>query len=481
MGAPSLLALLLITAGCASTEGLAPTTHPLQADALAASRSLGGAPTGTFPTATWWAAFGDPQLDALIAEGLAGHPSLEAADARLRQAVAQAGLAAAARRPTVAAGAQYSGLRIPPTLAPPPLGGDYKGIVLLTLNLRYTPDFWGGQRARHEAAIGQVRAAEIEAQAARLGLASNIARTYVALAQAWQVLDLADEEASRAQRVFALGRQRVRAGLDNQVQLRQSQVLVAAAAQQAQAAQLQIDSARHALAALVGKGPDRGATIGRPAVLAAAGPDIPSIVPSELLGQRADVVAARWRVEAASRGIAASKAEFYPTVNLAAMAGLAAGGLANLLSTDALLVQGGPALTLPILDGGRLRSSLARSNADYDLAVAAYNGSLLTGLREVADALDSARSLDVQIASVEAARDAARAALGLATSRYRAGLSTQLEVLAAQRPLLQLHQQLATLRAQRLLAVVDLDQALGGGLSLMPPPSSDSTFEAARR
>lgn len=475
--APLFLALAL--AGCASTRGLEPQLRPADAEALAASQTLAGAGRIAPLPRDWWRAFGDAQLDALVDEALAGQPSLAAADARVRQAVAQAGLADAARHPTVSATAQYSGVLIPESVAPAPLGGDYKGLVLLGLNIKYAPDVWGGQRARYEAALGQVRATEIDAQAARLTLAANVARAYVGLAQAFDALDVANDEKARAQKLLALGRQRVKAGLDNQLQVRNAEALVATATQQAAAAQQQIDAARNALAALVGKGPDRGAAIARPKLLKAPSPGVPSVIPSELLGHRPDVVAARWRAEAASRGIASAKAEFYPTVNLSALVGLAAGRLGDLLSTDALLAQGGPAVTLPILDGGRLRNNLARSNADYDLAVAAYNGSLVTGMREVADALDAARALDRQIAAAQEARRAAQSALSLANSRYRAGLSTQLDVLAAQRPLLQLDQQIAALRAQRLLAMVDLDQALGGGLALTPPSASLSDAATA--
>jgi len=195
------------------------------------------------------------------------------------------------------------------------------------------------------------------------------------------------------------------------------------------------------------------------------------MLPSELLGHRPDVVAARWRVEAARHGIKASKAAFYPTINLSAMIGLASGGLSDLFNSNSLLVQGGPAISLPIFDGGGLRNQLAKSDADYDLAAATYNQTLVAALREVTDALQAARSLDAQIASTSQARTAAQAAWQLATTRYRAGLGTQLDVLAAQRPLLQFDQQLATLRAQRITAAIDLDRALGGGLTPTPPGS----------
>lgn len=472
----ALLAATLIIAGCASTHGLAPSTAPLDAEQLATARSLGtqSVSAATFPEQDWWRAFGDPQLDTLIAEALAGTPSLDAADARVRAAIAQAGLADAARKPAVSASAQYSGLLIPESVAEPPLGGAYKGIFLLGLNLKYSPDLWGGKRARWQAALGQARAAEVEAQAARLTLASSIAHAYIALAQAHAAHDVAIADKQRASHLLDLGQQRVKAGLDNQLQIRQAQSTVAAAMAQAQAAQQQIDATRNAIAALLGKGPDRGLDIAKPTLLATPSPGVPAVLPSELLGHRPDVVAARWRVEAAHHGIQASKAAFYPTVNLNGMLGLASGGLTDLFNSDALLMQGGPAISLPIFDGGALRDQLAKSDADYDLAVAGYNQSLVGALREVADALQAARSLDAQIASTTQARVATQSAWQLATERYRAGLGTQLDVLAAQRPLLQLDQQLAVLRAQRLIAAVDLDHALGGGLMLTAPDASNT-------
>lgn len=476
----SVFAALVATfalAGCASTHGLAPTLHPLDADRLATSRDLGGLSDAAFPTRNWWTAFGDAQLDALINEALAGTPGLDAADARVRQAHAQAGLADALRKPSLGASAQETAVQLPATLAPAPIGGDLQASTVLMLDFKWTLDLWGGKRAQYEAAVGQARAAEVDAQAARLALSSNIANVYIALAQAYDMLDVANREKARTSHLSDLSRQRVTAGLDNQLQLRQADSGIAAAQQQVQAAQQQIDALDNALAALLGKGPDRGLEISRPHLALAVSPSVPRVLPSELLGHRADVVAARWRVEAAGRGIAASQATFKPSINLNAIVGLASSGLSDLFSSDALLAFGGPAISLPIFDGGGLRSKLAKSNADYDLAVAAYNQTLVDALREVADALQAARSLDAQIASSTRARDAAQAAWQLAAARYHAGLGNQLDVLAAQRPLLQFDQQLAALQAQRLIAAVDLDRALGGGLA---PVSPDTTSDIAK-
>lgn len=470
----SLLAAAL--AGCASTHGLAPQGQLLGRDALASAQTLGAQRADVaWPEINWWRAFGDPQLDALVAEAMRGTPSLAAADARVRQAIAQADLADDARRASLNASGQYSGVRIPESLVEPPTGGSYSGVEVLTLNLKYSPDLWGGQRARWAAAVGNVRAGEVDAQAARLWLASNIAHAYVALAQAFAAQDVANAEHERAAKLLVLGRHRADAGLDNQQSSHQAEAALAASEQQQQAAAVQIASARNALAALLGQGPDRGLRIERPTILAGDAPPLPDVLPSDLLARRPDVVAARWRVESRQRGMDARRSEFYPSINLGAITGLVAGHLSDLFTSQALLLQGGPTVALPIFQGARLRSQLAGSQADYDLAVADYNQRLVDGVREVTDAVQTARSLDQQYASLTHARDAAQGAWQVASRRYGAGLATQMEVLAAQQPLLQLDQRLATLRAQRLAARIDLDRALGGGLAPSAPSSDSAT------
>lgn len=462
-----------LASGCASTHGLAPASTPRDPDMLATTQSFAGALSpAAWPRQEWWTQWGDPQLDALIAEALAGTPTLDAADARARKARALAGLADEARKPALGASARYSGAYLPESLLPSPIGGEYNGVTLATLDVQYAPDLWGGKRAHWESALGTLHAAEVDAQQARLTLAANIVHAYVALAQAHEAKTVAREESVRAERLLDLARQRVRAGLDNDLQVRQAESALASAGQQGQAAQQQIDALRNALSALLGKGPDRGLALDPPTLLATDAPALPCALPSELLGHRPDVVAARWRVEAASRGIDAAKAEFYPSINLTAMVGIASGNVSDLFTRDALLATAGPAISLPLFHGERLRQQLASSDADYDLAVAQYDQSVVGAVREVADALQAAHTLDAQIASATRARDATRKALALADDRYRAGLGTQLDVLGAQRPLLQLDTQLAALRAQRRNVAVDLAVALGGGAA----PSSPAAF-----
>lgn len=461
----------LLVAGCASTAGLAPQGAPHDAATLEAGRALADAPLSpaAWPSERWWSAFGDAQLDALVDEALAGAPSLDAAVARTRKAQAQAGLADAARKPSLGGGAQYAVAQLPAGLAGEDLGGKLLHNAVLTLKFDWPLDVWGGKRADFLAALGQARASEVDAQAARLSLAANVARSYVALAQAFDDLDLARREQARTGDLVALGKQRIAAGLDNQAALRGNEAMAAAAQAQADAAQQRIDALRNALAALLGQGPDRGLAIQRPHLLETPAPSLPSALPSELLGHRPDVVAARWRVEAAAQGITSAKARFRPRIDLSGLVGLAATGFSGLFDSDAFLGFGGPALSLPIFDGGQLRSNLAVRDADYDLAVADYNRTVVDGLRQVTDAVQAIRALDAQAAALEQARSAAAAAAQVVEQRQRAGLANRLDLLAARKPLLQAEQQLAAVRSQRYAAAIDLDQALGGGIAATAP------------
>ena len=479
MSRSSLLATALATAllatACASTGDIASQGVMRDAGSLQSNASLAGTrvSNAAWPSDRWWTAFGDPQLDALVDEALANAPSIEAADARTRKALAQAGLADAARKPTLGAGAQVLGAQLPPALVGDEIGGDFKVVNVLTLSFAWNPDIWGASRSKWQAAVGSARASEVDAQSARVTLAANVARTYVNLARAFDALDAAKAEAARADALIALNQQRIKAGLDNTIALNQNRSASASARQQAQAAQHDVDSLRNALAALLGAGPDRGLEIARP-MLKTPGLALPSELPSELLARRADIVAARWRVEAAQHGIDASKAAFYPSINLSALAGLAAGNLGDLFGSDALLLNGGPALSLPIFEGGRLEQQLRSSDADRDLAIATYNETLIGAIRDVANAVQTARAMDAQIASTTSARDAAAKAHALVLQRQRAGLATQLDVLAAQAPLLRLDQQLAALVAARRIASIDLDQALGGGIAIDAPIAAAS-------
>ena len=165
--------LVLALAACASSGGLQPQGRLLDADSLHSERTLATSDlaVAAFPASDWWRAFGDPQLDALVAEALAGHPSLDAADARLRQAQAQAGVARADRLPSLSVSGGYTGVRLPESMVGEELGGRYMGSGQVAFDFSYGVDLWGGKSASWEAAVDTVHAAAVDAQAARLKLA----------------------------------------------------------------------------------------------------------------------------------------------------------------------------------------------------------------------------------------------------------------------------------------------------------------------
>lgn len=457
-------ALVLALAACASSRGLQPQGRLLDMDGLHAGKTLAGdgLSASGFPAADWWRALGDTQLDALVEEGLRNSPSLEMADARLRQAQAQVAGANADRLPSLSVSPGYTGMRLPESMAGD-AGGHYAGSVQAVLNFSYGIDLWGGKRASWEAAVDSSHAAAVDAQAARLDLSAGIVQAYLQLAHAWDSRQVADDELARAGKTLELTRQRRSAGIDSELQVRQAEARIPLARQQQLAAQQQIDAARNALAALVGQGPDRGLQINRPQTLNPLALQLPGVLPSELLGRRPDIVAARWRVEAAGRQIDAAKARFYPSLDLTALGGVVSSDIGSLLESGSTFGILAPALSLPIFDGGRLRAGLAGRDADYDVAVASYNHAVVDALREVADQVNAVRSLATQVQTQQQAVAIARAAHDLAEQRYRAGIGNYLDVLSTQDLLLQAEQRQTNLQAQRLLASVRLSAALGGG------------------
>jgi NodT family efflux transporter outer membrane factor (OMF) lipoprotein len=465
-------ALTVALAGCASSGGLHPDGSSLDPSSLKAERSLAGVAISpaAWPTQDWWSGLGDPQLAALIDEALKDNPGLAAADARARQAQAAAGEADAARGPSVNGGASVAGARLPDGLLSPT--SHFAAAKYGYASFNWGLDLWGGKRAAWEAALGQARAAEIEAHAARIELSGNVARAYVQLGYAYAQQDVTKAELDRASQSRDLTRQRVAAGLDSQLQLKQNEAEVASAQRQQAEADRAIDAARSALSVLLGKGPDRGLDIARPQPLSTAALTVPANLPVELLGHRADLVAARWRVEASAKDVKVAKTEFLPNVNLGAMAGLLNIGGANLFQASSRFYEFGPTLSLPIFDGGRLRSNLAGKDAQYDLAVAQYNQTLVGALNQVADDYAAQQSMAEQIAAQQRALDAARQAWQLAEQRYQAGVGSYLEALSVRQQLLLAEQGMAALQARHLDLSIQLIQALGGGYQ---PQADDAT------
>ena len=339
-------ATALFAAGCASTHDLQPASSLRSADQLASAQSLATAKaqSGAWPSDAWWAAFGDPQLDALEREALSGSPTLEAAAARTRIALAAAGVADASRYPTVNADASVTRDRYPAhALIPPPYAGNWTTYSVLEATLSWEIDLWGRNKAEYQAAIGDSRAADADSYAARLALSAAVAQSYFELSRNYAQLDVARASLQQREQILELTRQRNAAGLDSRLELRQTETTLPVTREQIAQLEENISRTRNALAALLGAGPDRGLAIARPTLGAAPDLSLPTLLPADLIGRRPDIAARRWRAEAAAKRIDVAHADFYPNVNLNAVAGFQLLGSGPLLSAPNRQLGAGPA------------------------------------------------------------------------------------------------------------------------------------------
>lgn len=458
------MAAALLAAACASTEGIRTTAVPTDPAALEAAQTFSGAPAGRAPLeAAWWKRYGDPQLDQLIEESFAGNPSIAVVRARVEQARAAAALAHTALTPHTSGTVGASRQRLSEnSIIPPPFGGTWLWQNDATIGLDYEFDFWGKNRKAYESSLGLVRAAAADAEAARLLLAVAVTRAYIQLQAAFEQRDVAAATLTEREQILSLTRARFDAGLDSQVAVHEAEGQVPSSRDQVIAAHQAIELARHQVAALLGRGPDRGLAVARPA-LAPIDVALPSTLPADLVGRRPDVAAQRERVEAAMRGIESAKAAFYPNIDLNAFVGLQAISFQKWLEAGSLALGVGPAINLPWFQRGTLRAQLAGRSADWDLAVGQYNQTLVDAVRDVVDQVATVRALKARQEQVALALAAAERAEALSVARYRAGVGNYLEVLLTERQVLLERALDAELRARRLDADVDLIHALGGG------------------
>jgi NodT family efflux transporter outer membrane factor (OMF) lipoprotein len=190
---------------------------------------------------------------------------------------------------------------------------------------------------------------------------------------------------------------------------------------------------------------------------------LPSTLSVNLIGRRPDLIAARLRADAAAKRIHVTRAQFYPNVNLSAFIGVQSLGLDMLKESGSDVGSAGPAFTLPIFNGGRLRGQLRGAEAEYAEAVANYDRALVQALQEVADAAVSQRALGPQIGHIDAAVDAARESWRVQSNRYEGGLASYLDVLSAEDYLLTNLRTQTDLRSRSMTLDVALNRALGGG------------------
>ncbi|WP_043309265.1 efflux transporter outer membrane subunit [Pseudomonas sp. ML96] len=471
----SLLTLFAQLAGCIDSHGIVPQSNLLQADAVDLGAAVQQAEhEAAWPDTRWWRAYGDAQLDAWMEQALAHSPSLAQAAARVRRAEALAGVVESAEAPQVQLDASVQRKRWPADYfyGPGVLGRTSSWNNSSQLGFRYDLDLWDRERSRSHAAVDQVRQQVAEARVAALELQGNLLRSYIQLALLYAETDIAQALLTQQQARVQLAESRLRDGIGTRQEVNRLQEPLAESHRRLDALHEARVITQHQLAVLAGQGPGAGERLRRPRLNLQRNIGLPAHLPLELLGQRPDLQARRWQVAAAARGIEVAKADFYPNIDLLAGLGSNAtqGSLLDFLHYDKLAYNLGPALNLPLYDGGRRRGELGVASADYDLAVEQYNQGLLLALQQVADGLVRQQSLQQQAQLAAEAVAVAQRSCDLAALAQRRGLTGYDEVLQALPALLERQLTQQQVLAARLSAQADLLLALGGGVQ--PPAES---------
>lgn len=471
LGRAGLLLPLLLVSACAAVPDLGPKPAPATAGDYASAQSLGGSPSA-WPSDGWWKTYGDAQLDRLIGEGLDGSPDLAAAIARFRTARGLAQQAGAALLPSVdAAGSVDS--RNPSENVGQPVPGGWHATGTAALSLNFDLDLFGRNRAALRAAKKDADAAHFDTEEARLLLTTGIGFTYADLAALYAQRGNLEAALDIRSQTLKYVQARYDAGLETIDSVRQAQARIPQTKADIAATDEAIMLDKHALAALVGAGPDRALTIDRPNIAALQAQGIPANASIDLIGRRPDIAAARTRVEAAGERISEARAAFYPDVNLGALVGLQSLGLGSFLHSGSGFASVSPAVSLPIFHGGALQGQYRGRRGQYDEAVAIYDGQVVQALRETADTLTSEKQLAERLAQSRTALAAYEDALRVARGRYEEGLTDYLTVLTAQESVVGARLAVAQLETRAFTLDVQLVRALGGGFAA-PIPQEQS-------
>jgi NodT family efflux transporter outer membrane factor (OMF) lipoprotein len=466
------VALIGLLSGCMMPPRETPRQTVIGDDSI----GLVGMPAGVADE-KWWHGFADPQLDRLIELALDHNPTLQQAQARLREALAQADAAHAGLLPKANLDASLLRQHAPQNyLIPPPLAGEASWMGQAGVSLGWDLDFWGRQADAVAGARSLAQAAHLDIDDTRLALAGAVAQAYVNLYRSYAMADIAGQSEQQRQHIIDITHRRVTAGLDTRLELREAEGQLPQARVDHEQARASIDLAVHQLAVIAGQGAASYASITRPSLDVDATLPVPLELPINLLARRPDVLAAALQIRAADSERLAARAAFYPDVSLRAIAGFGAFGLDNLFSWSARGYGGGPLVSLPLFDGGRLRANYRGSEAQLDAAIATYDATVLQAVRQTADQLTRIDSLTRERIDQQQALTAAEDAYRLAEKRYRAGLANYLTVLTAETQVLTARRVMVDITADQVLARVMLLIAVGGSFD----PRSSSLPDIAR-
>lgn len=449
------VAAALALAGCAS---MVPRYERPAAPVPAAfAGDVGAAPGGMLASdIAWQSFFTDERLKRLIAVALQNNRDLRVAVLNIEQVRAQYLLRRADEWPTVNAGTSAS--------RQPSSGGSISSTYTAGLLVNgYELDFFGRVRSLGEAAAAQLLGSEEARKTVQIVLISSVATTYFNLLADDELLAVTTQALTTREESLRLSKLRFDNGATSELNYRQAESLLEAA--RVSLAQLTRQRAQdeNALALLLGGPLPPDLPPATAFAARAAGPDLPAGLPSEVLTRRPDVRQAEQTLIAANANIGAARAAFFPRITLTGSAGLASSELTGLFKSGAFAWSFAPQLLLPIFDAGRNQAHLDLAQISRDIAVVQYEKAVQTAFREVADALAGRATLGEQLRAQQAQANAEAVRFKLADLRYRVGASSYLDVLDAQRSLLNAQQAVVQVQALQVQNQVALYRVLGGG------------------
>jgi len=410
----------------------------------------------------WWEVFHDPALNELEEQVSLSNQNLQAAEAQFREAVAAVSVARSGLFPTVTSGPSITDSRPSASMAAsPPAGVASTGTYSLPIGASYAADVWGSIRRGVKASTAAAQAASAQLENARLLVQAELASDYFQLHGLDGDEELLQQTVQSYARYLELTRNRFVGGVasDSDVAQAETQLFTT----QAQLVDVGVERSQleHAIAILIGKPPVE-VSIGC-VPLKRLPPVVPVGVPSELLERRPDIAAAERQVAAANEQIGIAKAAFYPSLTLTVSAGLQSSSFLDWFTWPSRLWSLGPQMAETLFDAGKRRGQLREAQAAYDATVAGYRQTVLTAFQQVEDNLAALRILGNEAETTQAAVRSAERSLAVSTAQYKAGTANYLQVISAQAAALSDEKLAVDLLSRRMVASVQLIEALGGG------------------
>jgi multidrug efflux system outer membrane protein len=425
---------------------------------------IGKAEASELTNTAWWEGFHDPALTRLLADTIAGSLDLRAAVARVDQARAQYGLARSAQFPQVNADAsvqrqRYSLNTFQGAFFPP--GKEVINNYGLDLSASFEIDLWGRLRRATEAARAQLLASEEARRTVVLTLVANVADAYIELLALDDELAVAQRTLESRREVLRLQKARFEGGVAPESDYRQAESQFQIAAAEVPALQRQIAQQENLINVLAGRKPgpvERGRPLDDLAF-----PPVPAGLPSDLLERRPDVRQAEEELVAANADIGVARAAWLPRISLTGLLGMQSEQLAQLAHSSSYAWSEGAGLTQAVFNAGALHSQIELARARQRELAAAYQGAVISALRDVNDALVARATLEQQRAEQQKNVAALTRLLKLAQRRYQEGAAIFLEVATAEQSLFDAQIALDSLRSQLFQSYADLYRAFGGG------------------